>query len=152
MWSLYRVTWAILIVHIIYNKSEFQAGHPLIPIVCLDSCAGSHSGQAFAGFCREFRGILSSRDFSYFSVERKLIFSLSVFLLIPQPYKLNPWRLGTNWGCRHHTWSVTSPFVQGAVAGLCSFFGTSFFLPEECILCCSGLIQRVCGRAAWLLD
>lgn len=73
------MTWAILIVHIIYNKSEFPAGHPLIPIACLDACAGSRSGQAFAGFCRECRGILSSRTFPYFTVLKENLFSVCLF-------------------------------------------------------------------------
>lgn len=71
-----------MIVHIIYHKSEFPAEHPLIPIACLDACAGSCSGQAFAGFCREFRGILSSRTFPYFTVLKETLFSVCLFFFL----------------------------------------------------------------------
>lgn len=71
-----------MIIHIIYHKSEFSAEHPLIPIACLDACSGSRSGQAFAGFCREFRGILSSRTSPYFTVLKETLFSVCLFFFL----------------------------------------------------------------------
>lgn len=147
-----------MIVHIIYHKSEFPAEHPLIPIACLDACAGSRSGQAFAGFCREFRGILSSRTFPYFTVLKETLFSVCLFFFLFHSLT------NLTYGGRGQTKGADftpdlSPLPLRKVPLLGSalfffFFLTSFFFPEESILCCSGIIQvqRVRGRVTWLPD
>lgn len=146
-----------MIVHIIYHKSEFPAEHPLIPIACLDACAGSCSGQAFAGFCREFRGILSSRTFPYFTVLKETLFSVCLFFfLFHSLTNLTHGGRGQTKGADFTPDLSPLPLRKVPLLGSAHFFFflTSFFFPEESILCCSGIIQvqRVCGRAAWLPD